>query len=45
MYRIMLVPTVQQRESVICIHVSPPSRLPFHAGHHSALNEVLCATQ
>lgn len=39
----MLVPTVQQDESVTGVHVSSPSRLPSPSGHHRALGRVPCA--
>ena len=39
----LLVPTVQQDESVTGVHVSYPSRLPSPSGHHRALGRVPCA--
>ena len=41
------VSTIQQSESVICIHIFLPPLFgfPFHLGHHRALNRVPCAIQ
>ena len=36
----MLVFTVQQNESAIYTHLSPPFGLPSHSSHHSALSRV-----
>ena len=46
LYNIVLVYTVQQSESTICIHISPLF-LDFllNLGHHRALSRVPCAIQ
>ena len=36
----MLVSTAQQREPVVCIHISPRFGLPSHGGHHRAPSGV-----
>ena len=48
LYDVVLVSTVQQSKSAICIHILPaPHFFGFssHLGHHRALRRVLCATQ
>ena len=47
LYNVVLVSAVQQRESAICIHISPPRQvflpppLPIPPGHHRAELPVL----
>ena len=40
LYNVVLVSTVQQSESAICIHISPFLGFPSHLGHHRALSRV-----
>ena len=40
LYNVVLVFTVQQNESAIYTHLSPPFGLPSHSSHHSALSRV-----
>ena len=51
LYNVVLVSAVQQRESPVCIHTSPPSWAsyspqPTHLGHHRALSwaPLLCSS-
>ena len=41
----VLVSTVQQNESAIHIHSSPPYWIPSHSGHHRTLSRSPCAIQ
>ena len=41
----VLVSAVQQRESAVCIHISPFFGFPSHLGHHGALSRGPCAVQ
>ena len=45
LYNVVLVSTVQQSESVMCIHISPLISVSFHLGHHRASSRVPCAIQ
>ena len=53
LYDVVLVSAVQQSESAICVHISPPSRVsllplpprPTPLGHHRALSCAPCAIQ
>ena len=52
LYNVVLVSAVQQSESAICIHRSPPSGTPLpphphpiHLGHHRAPSWAPCITQ
>ena len=45
LYNAVLVSTVQQNESAIHMHISPPFGLPSHSGHHSALSRLPCARE
>ena len=39
-YNVVLVSDVQQSESAICLHISPPLRFLSHLGYHRALSRV-----
>ena len=41
----MLVSTVEQSESAVCLHISPPFGFPSRAGRHGALSRVPCGVQ
>ena len=41
----MLVSTVEQSESAVCLHISAPFGFPSHASHHVALSRVPCGIQ
>ena len=44
-YNVVLISTVQQNESTIHIHSSPPYWIPSHSGHHRTLSRSPCAIQ
>ena len=46
LYNVVLVSSVEQRESVLCLHLSLLFfGFPSHSGHHGALSRVPYAVQ
>ena len=44
-YKAMLVSTVQQSESVLCVYIYLFSGLPSDLGHHRVPDSISCAVQ